>query len=342
MSGEIRLFVGGYARAGGEGLYPLTRSAAGEWQMGKPWPGVRNASFGVRSPSLGLYYLVDEMAGKIVTCRFDGDDWEVLDAADSGGDEPCHLALDPAASRLACANYGDGALAIFDVDPVSGFLTPASTHPNEGSGPNSERQEGPHAHWTGFAAGCLYQTDLGTDQVRMLPFDGGEPIIAYAARPGTGPRHLAFGADGTSAHLVSELSSTVTTLHVENGLLIEKQILSTLPDGFSGESLGGHIALNSAGDRLYVTNRGHDSVAVFARSPDGMLSLRQHTPSGGASPRFFLLVEEVGEMLIANEEGNSVTILRVEPDGSLSASGTRLEVAGAAFIARLPGLGSPE
>jgi 6-phosphogluconolactonase len=102
------------------------------------------------------------------------------------------------------------------------------------------------------------------------------------------------------------------------GVLVALQSVSTLPDGFRGESLGGHIAITAAGDRVYVTNRGHDSIAMFALGEDGRLSLLGHTPSGGASPRYCVLLESQRRMLVANEEGHNLAIFEVGAEGALT------------------------
>ncbi len=337
MPGQ-HFFVGSYDRAGGRGLYPLTRIAAGEWRLGDPWPGARNVSFGVHAPNFGLHYLVDEMGGAITACRLGAESWAVAGTVASDGEQPCHLALDPAGQHLACANYGDGTVTLFGLD-AHGLPIAEAIYPNEGRGPDPERQEGPHAHWVGFApaGGRLYQTDFGTDTIRILPADGrhGAPRIAYRAPPGSGPRHLAFDPAGGTVCLVSELASTATVLAIEAGQLVARQTLSTVPPGVTDKNLGGHIGFNRAGDRLYVSNRGHDSVAVFAREADGRLTPLQHVASGGASPRFFVLLEEHGEMLLANEEGGGIAVLSVASDGTLAETGVTIAVPGPAFIGRV-------
>jgi 6-phosphogluconolactonase len=110
--------------------------------------------------------------------------------------------------------------------------------------------------------------------------------------------------------------------------------LSTLPEGFAGESLGGHVVLNRAGDRLYVTNRGHDSVAVFALAQDGAPTLLQHVPSGGASPRFVLIAEEEKRLFVANEEGGSVGVFDIGADGQLTAATPPIAIPGAVLLLR--------
>lgn len=323
------VYIGTYARSGGEGLYPLL-ATSGDYAVGGAFSGAPNASFGVYAPRFGLHYLVDEREeGMIRVFRRDGESWKPLARLPSHGALPCYLALDASECWLAVANYGSGDLALLPLDPESGLPgDPASAHRNKGHGPHPDRQEGPHAHCAVFSpdGAWLYQTDLGTDEILAFPFDPahgltGKPRSAYVAPPGSGPRHLVFHPHCPRAYLVSELASTLTVFETPDGTLAPRAILSTLPSDFRGESLGGHLGLNARGDRLYVSNRGHDSIAVFALDPSGQPSLVGHTPAGGASPRFFLLRESEARLIVANEEGNNVTIFAVGGEGTLSQVG---------------------
>lgn len=136
--------------------------------------------------------------------------------------------------------------------------------------------------------------------------------------------------------LVSELANSVTLLdRADDGTLHAGQLLSSLPAGFVGDSQAGHIALNRSGDRLYVSNRGHDSIALFAVDEAGGLTLIEHVPSGGSSPRFFLLLEAQRRLVVANEQAGRLTMFEIAPDGRLARTGADLEVPGAAFIRAL-------
>ena len=329
------IWVGTYAEKGGRGLYPVKQSALGEWLVGEPFEAASNASFGARSARHGLCYLVDEQGGKLRTCRHDGG-WSELTAMPTGGPQPCYVALDAEEARLAVANYGDGSIALVSLDAGTGLPDgKPNVRNNSGKGPNSERQDGPHAHCVRFSPGrrWLYQVDLGTDEVMASPLDRatGDRRCAYRAPPGSGPRHLLFHPGGSTAFLVCELDSSVHVLEMGDPDLSPRQSLSTLPEAWSGESLGGHIGLNWAGDRLYVTNRGHDSIATYAFDGE-RLNLLQHVRSGGSSPRFFLLLEEERLMFVANEEGGNVTQFHILDDGTLEATGVEINIPGPAYL----------
>lgn len=334
------LFVGTYARNGGAGLHPLTHADAG-WVVGEAYAGAQNASFGTYSARHGLYYFVDEQAeGSLGAFRLTGDGWRQLARVGSQGAGPCYVALDRAESCLAIANYASGSVALFLLDEDTGVpLEPPVVRRNAGKGANEGRQDGPHAHCVCFSRDqrWVYQVDLGTDEILAYSFDAntgalGERNVAYQAPPGSGPRHLVFHPVLPFALLVSELSSTMTLLQVSNGRLTARQEISTLPPDYTGESLGGHLSVDQAGECVYVTNRGHDSIAVFGWNELGALQLLQHVPSGGASPRSFVLLEAERQLLLVNEKSGIITAFDILPDGTLSVLKAEIEVPGAVFL----------
>lgn len=313
-----RVLVGSYAASGGPGLLPIERAADGRWTRHAPLPHVRNASWIVASDRHGLRYAVDEVANEIAVYR--GGNWTKIAAVPSGGSAPCHLALAPDKSRLAVANYGSGTVTLLALG-ADGLPQGAETWSGAGSGPDADRQEGPHAHWVGFAPdGSVIHIDLGADRIMA-----GDRAL-YAAPPGSGPRHLARHPAVPFAYLVSELASTLTVLDTTEIPWRSADIVSTLPPDAEGDSLGGEIVLDAASARLYVSNRGHDTIAAFALDDPARPSLLHHVASGGRSPRSVLPVGD--ELLVAHEEGGGVTVLGAE-DGRLR---QRLDVPGAAFL----------
>lgn len=339
VGGEgLRLFAGTYARNGGEGLWTVACASAGDWSLGPVFGDAANASFGTYAPLHDLYYFVDEQANALNVLRR-GEGWQQLARIGTMGEQPCYVALSADQSWLAVANYGSGSIALWRLDSQTGLpVDLPEVRQNKGSGPVAGRQDGPHAHCVCFSPDqrWLYHVDLGTDQVLAYPFDGdarwlGDATPAFVAPPGSGPRHLVFHPRVPLALLVCELASTVILLEVGQGILIPRETLPTLPLDFQGDSLGGHVSLNAAGDRAYVTNRGHDSIAVFALA-DGVIELRQHVPSGGASPRAFVLLEAERELVLANEEGGNLTSFNVKQDGTLGPAEKDLPLRGAVFL----------
>lgn len=332
------LIAGTYAREGGAGLVPLVRGARG-WTTGTAHAAIRDASFGVAARGGRLRYLVEEQRRGSLSVY--DPLFRRLVVVPTLGADPCHVALSADGRSLAAANYSSGSVALWSLDPVSGLPRGRAQLINhEGDGPNKERQAGPHAHWVGFTAdgAVLHSVDLGADAVFAHRLDRRtgrhlETAIAYRAEPGAGPRHLARHPRAPFAYVVAELENTVTVLRAApDGTFRRQAMVSTLPSGFGGASAAAHIAVNRAGTRLYVSNRGHDSIAVFEIGRGGGLRLLQHVGCGGHWPRFFRLVEDRGEMLVANERSGGVARLPLRRDGGLDAPAGVTRLPGVVFI----------
>lgn len=318
--------AGGYEKTGVTGLYRLRRDRRRLPIDGVVAP-VCNVSAGVR---LGTrLYLIDETASDIVVLDATRD-WPQVARFSSAGQASCHLALNAARTLLTLADYGNGTTALFGLDG-NGMPTGAlDRYRHDGNGPVADRQEGPNAHWVGFAPdGMLFATDLGSDCILVFAPQAGQrgaARIVYFAPPGSGPRQIASHPDRPVLYLLCELTSTLTVLERRaDGLPVSRQRDSTLPG--PADSLGGAITLDR--DRIHVTNRGHDSVAGFAIEADGAVRLIGHRASGGVSPRFLAI--DGGHLLVGLEQLGGVTLL--PPGCGLDIA--RAEVSGAAFLGAL-------
>jgi 6-phosphogluconolactonase (cycloisomerase 2 family) len=244
------------------------------------------------------------------------------------GKNPVHLTVDPANRFLLVANHltvesyvsniavlprrADGGLeAVGDLMALAG-----KTGPHRVEQPFAKPHQveyDPHGRF-------IAVPDKGCDLVRMLALNGQGKLTAVdapaAARPGAGPRHIAFTPDARYAYVVNELDSTVTAFRYapETGALTPFQRLSSTPDSFTGYSTAAEIAV--AGRAVYVSNRGHDSIGAFAIDPaDGRLTPLDWAPSGGRTPRFFAFAPDERKMFAANEDGDSITAFDIEPSG---------------------------
>lgn len=252
----------------------------------------------------------------------------------SAGRGPCYVSVEPTGRALLIANYGSGSVACLPIG-ADGSLAEASTFvQHEGSGPNPGRQEGPHAHFIQpdpsgrFALAC----DLGTDEVRIYRLDAAAGRLEFHAaaklHPGAGPRHLAFHPSGRFAYVANELDSTVTafTWSAETGELTPFEKSSTLPPDFKETNYPAHILVHPSGRTLYLSNRGHDSIAIFNIAADGRLEARGHASTGGATPRHFALDPEGRYLLAENQESGSIVVFRVARDGGLEPTGMQVDV----------------
>jgi 6-phosphogluconolactonase len=238
---------------------------------------------------------------------------------------PCHVSVDVSGRVVLVANYGGGSIQSYPVEPDGRLGAAASFIKQSGSSVNPARQKEPHAHWIGvdpanrFALLC----DLGLDQVLVFKLDpalakltANEPPFARVA-PGAGPRHLTFRPDGKFAYVINELDCTISAFawNSARGELSPVQTISTLPDGVAvqrGISTA-EVFAHPSGRFLYGSNRGHDSIAVFAiEDASGELALVDHVPSGGRTPRSFNL-EPTGRFLLsANQNSGSVVVFRID------------------------------
>jgi 6-phosphogluconolactonase len=263
----------------------------------------------------------------------------LLNEQPSGGGAPCFVSVDRSGHALLVANYAGGSVALLPIEP-NGALAPAHVVQHTGKGPNAERQEAPHAHCilpdrsNRFALAA----DLGADRVFVyrLDLDGkslrhveeGDAVM----RPGAGPRHIAFHPTLPLVFVANELDSTVATLRfdAERGALSPLDTWSTVPAEWTG---GGtnypadiHVAAN--GRTLYLSNRGHNSIAVFSVAEStGALALEQVVSTVGDWPRNFTLDPTERWLLVANQRSNSVIVFARDPDsGRLTPTRQRIEI----------------
>jgi 6-phosphogluconolactonase len=338
----ITLIAGTYAREGGKGLYPIAFDPArDQWQVGTSISGIADASFGVGGGPDGAYYLVREKTEGEISAYSTG--WARRGTASTAGADPCYVAIDRASACLAIANYSSGSVVFHRLDARTGVPSEPVVFCHTGHGPDKARQEAPHAHWVGFSPDrqWLHSVDLGTDTIFAYRFDPrartlAEPVAAWRAAPGVGPRHLVHHPRRALAYVVCELSNSVIMLDAQaDGRFATRHVVSTLPNGYRGASQAAHVAIDQAGRRLYVSNRGHDSVAVFALDASGVPKLLQHIASGGKWPRFLLVLEAQRRVVVGNERSGTLAIFRIEADGRLAATGQMLSVPGVVFVDRI-------
>ncbi|MGA9571535.1 MAG: lactonase family protein [Candidatus Acidiferrales bacterium] len=261
----------------------------------------------------------------------------LLNQVSSRGAAPAHIALDRSGKYALVSNYDAGSVTVFPLleDGSLGEATAFVQH--KGSSVNKERQEGPHAHAAAFSPDNRFVivADLGLDQLLVYRFDaaagtlGSDPQVVRAV-PGAGPRHLVFDAGGRHLYVINEMQSTVVTYAYDaaNGTLSELQIVSALPKGFARASEAAEIEIHSSGKFLFASNRGDDSIAVFAvNAKDGTLTPLEFVSTGGKTPRNFELDPTGAWLLVANQDSDDIVVFRVDPStGHLTRSGTELHV----------------
>lgn len=340
---DLKLFVGTYNSDTVKGIYPLDYDAASDrWTLGDVVSDVENASFGAYNPRFKRHYVLNEKdEGRVGSWTADKGTWTRSADVASHGQWPCYAAVSRGLDALAVANYGTGNVVVYDLCTKTGDpQEPAVIRQNKGKGPNADRQEGPHAHWVQFAPDQkrIYSIDLGTDQVLGYSYDAkihavGEAFVAFQAPAGAGPRHMVFHPNRSVAFLVTELSNRLISLKINlDGTFSQIETATLLPADFTAHSQAAHIAINDAGTRVYASNRGHNSIAVFEVDGKGSLKLLQISPTLGDWPRFFALYEAQKRVVVAHQNGNDLVVFAINGDGTLAPTWQRVAVPKPVFI----------
>ena len=298
-----------------------------------------NPSFLAIHPNGRALYAVNEGEKGAVTAFSIAGDGAItrLGAQASQGAGPCYVSVDRSGRVALVANYDGGGVALLPIKSDGALAAATSIIKHSGSGPNAERQKEPHAHCiiadpsNQFALAA----DLGADRVFVYRLDfagsslqhveGGDAVM----RPGAGPRHIAFHPALPLVYVANELDSTVATLRFDNtrGTLSLIDARSTLPSGWKRENFPADIHVSPSGGALYVSNRGHNSIAVFGVASSGALALNQQISTEGDWPRNFSLDPTGQWLLVANQRSNSIIVFaRDSQSGRLTTTGQRLDL----------------
>jgi 6-phosphogluconolactonase len=333
MIDDDLVYVGGYT-AGNGGTGEGIAAARRDPRSGSLHPlGVvartEAPSFLAHHPTLPVLYAANELAQGAVSgwAVQPGGALRALGSRATGGGHPCHLAVLPDGGHLVAANYGTGSVALHPLDPagVVGERTDLAEH--RGHGPDRERQEGPHAHMVSVDPDGRHvrAVDLGADVIHGYAVDGGRlrpkgPELR--TRPGAGPRHLARGVGGW-LYVAGELDATVTAYRPDPGTGELAEAARVAASAESGPVFPAEIAVDADARRLYLANRGPDTIAVFALE-DGVPRYLTEVATGGRWPRHFALY--AGFLYIANERSHTVVTFELSaPKGVPVATGAVLE-----------------
>ncbi|MGH9504702.1 MAG: lactonase family protein [Terriglobales bacterium] len=273
-------------------------------------------------------FAVDRKSGKLT----------FLNEVSSHGAGPCYVSLDKTGKYVLVANYDSGTVAAFPVLKDGKLGEASAIIQHHGHGPNAEHQEGPHAHQIDVSRDNRFAlvTDLGLDEVFSYLFDpakgtltANDPPFAKVD-PGAGPRHFVFHPNNRFVYVIAELGSTVTEFSYDaaKGSLQRLTVVSTLPEGFTGKNDTAEIKVDATGKFLYGSNRGADSIAIFALDPaTGAPKLLESVPTGGKTPRGFEIAPGGNYLLAANQATNNIVIFKIDQQtGHLTPTGQVLAV----------------
>ena len=262
----------------------------------------------------------------------------LLNQRPSLGSSPCHLTVDSAGRFVLVANYTGGNVAVFPILDDGRLGEATDTVQHQGSGPNKDRQESPHAHCVMLDQSnrFAFAVDLGLDKVMIYRFDPKHGKLTPAMqkwaqlKPGAGPRHFVFRPDGKFAYVINELDSTLTAFRYDpsDGALEAIQTVSTLPQLFSGISFCADLHFSPTGKFLYGSNRGHNSIVVFdVDGSTGKLTYVGHALTKGKTPRNFAIDPTGRFLLVANQQSDNIVTFRIDQStGKLKPTGYDAEV----------------
>jgi 6-phosphogluconolactonase len=348
--GKYLFFVGTYTEEGSKskGIYAYRYDAATSeiTPLGLAAE-TTNPSFVALHPNGRFLYAVNEVgkyngpnSGGVSAFSIDRATGKLtfLNEVPSRGADPCYITVDKTGKYVLVANYTGGSVAVFPV-LADGKLGEASSFVQHiGHGTNPQRQEGPHAHSIDLSPDNRFAMvdDLGLDELLVYKFDSAKGSLAPNDPPftklaaGSGPRHFALRPDGKFAYVISEMGHTVTVFSNEaaGGRLQILQTVTTLPKDFTGRNDDAEIAVHPSGKFLYASNRGDDSIAIYAiEQSKGTLAQVGSVHTGGKEPRSFE-IDPTGRLLFAeNQNSGNIVVFKIDQKtGLLTPTGKVLDV----------------
>ena len=336
FAGDFRnlVYVGTYTDKGSKGVYAFRFDpSSGGLSDVSLAATTDNPSFLAVAADNRYLYAVNEInkfnggeTGAVTTFGLDRTSGKLrqLQQVSSLGPGPAHLSIDRSGKYLLVANYDGGSIAVFPIQKDGTLGTRTAFVQHSGSSVNKDRQSGPHAHAIQATPNNKFVlvADLGLDELLVYRFHARTGALSPAnppflrVAPGSGPRHFAIAPNGKFVYLVNELSSTVAVYSFDgsSGRMTELQTISTLPQPFKGENTTAEITTDAAGKFLYASNRGDDSIAIFAIDLEsGKLSPVDRVRTGGQEPRHFTLDPTGNWLFAANQNSNDIRVFRVDP-----------------------------
>lgn len=289
-------------------------------------------------------------AGRVIALQWDKPQRRLIPLHEepTQGKGPSHVSLTPDGNLALVANYGGGSVEAYAVENEGNLGKRTSFLQHQGKGTNPDRQEGPHAHSITPSPDGKFAlaADLGLDKLFVYAvnqatgeFTPHDPPFAEVA-PGSGPRHLAWHNSGKYCYLMNEMSATITAFAWDGsaGKLTEIETVSSMPPGFEGHKQSAEIRVQTSGKFLYASNRGHDSIALFAIDrATGKLEQVEVVPCGVEWPRNFEIDPSGNFLLAAGKNSDDIAVHQInQTTGKLTLTKHRVDVPAPVCLRFLP------
>ena len=283
---------------------------------------------GKKAGAVSALEVVDTATGKL----------KLLNQQPSGGPGPCHVSIDKTGRCALAANYGGGSVCSLPIQADGRLGEPASVIQHAAGGADPNKRKDPHAHsiFVDPANHYAFAPDLGLDKVLIYKLDpstakltANDPPAGIVAA-GSGPRHFAFHPSAKWAYVINETANTVTAFEFNphHGILKEIQTITTLPSDAKVNSYTAEVVVHPAGKFLYGSNRGHNSIAVFAIDEHtGKLTAAGHQAKEVSTPRNFN-IDPTGQFcLVCNQDADSVIVFKIDQQtGALQPTAEKIAV----------------
>lgn len=347
-AGDLLVYFGTYTGQNSKGIY-VSRLNLSSGALGAPELAAEttNPSFLARHPTAPFLYAVNELntggsrpSGFVSAFAIDRETGKLsfLNKESSAGADPAHLVVDRAGRNVIVANYSGMTVAVLPIGPDGRLTRSTDIEVHKGASIDPGRQREPHPHGIALDAAnrFAYVADLGTDRISIYGFDAAKGWLKRAGsavvRPGSGPRHVTLDPRGRFAYVINEMACTITVFGVnaKSGGLREIETISTMPAGtaVNPRFSTAEVAVHPSGRFLYGSNRGHDTLAVFAiDAASGKLTPVEHEPTQGSTPRGFGIDPTGAYLLAGNQRSGSVVVFRIDPaTGALAPTGQKIAV----------------
>jgi 6-phosphogluconolactonase len=356
--GDYLVYVGSYTRGDAKGIHAYRFDSSGGTLTPLGLAGeTPNPSFLAIHPNHRYLYSVSEIseyegkkAGAVAAFAINPETAKLtfLNKVSSHGAGPCHVVVDRSGKNVLVANYGGGSVAVLPIKEDGSLAEASSVVQHTGSSVDPERQTKPYAHSANMSPDNRFVVvaDLGLDELLVYHFDPvrgsltpNDPPFAKV-HPGSGPRHFAFDPNGKFGYVINEMGSTVTAFSWDaaRGVLTEIQTVSTKPEGYTGENDTAEVQVHPNGKFLYGSNRGNDSIVVFAiNQSDGTLTPIEHVSTQGKTPRNFAIDPTGSYLIAANQDSNSLVVFKIDSNtGRLTPTGQIVDVGSPVCVEFLP------